>query len=197
MPGPGTGLIGNLLTVIREPCLRWAPLAPFREYLNPPRSPSVRDESVHEFFTRRLGTTDAADMTISAVLHGIYAGDITQLSVKSLFPQFWYLEEKYGGIIKGLNESKKGRSWINKDDANMISELGSKIETSLYSSLGVGASVYSFKKGIGAIAARLEKSLLTNPKVTFRKGFNVQSLSCRGDSGKVEVMIPILVLLFC
>jgi oxygen-dependent protoporphyrinogen oxidase len=197
MPGPGGGLIENFMTLIREPCLRWAPLASIREYRNPPRLPSVKDETVYEFITRRFGTKDAADMTLSAVLHGIYAGDITQLSAKSLFPQFWYLEEKYGSIIKGLYAAGTGRFWMHEDDVKMVKELKPKIEASLYNSLALGASVFSFKKGIGAIAVGLENSLLANPKVTFRKGFYVQSMSYKGESDKIEVIILALVLMFC
>ena len=51
-----------------------------------PRSKSLAyfhgDESVHDFFSRRLGPR-IADTFVSAIIHGIYAGDSRHLSVKS------------------------------------------------------------------------------------------------------------------
>jgi oxygen-dependent protoporphyrinogen oxidase len=40
---------------------------------------SKSDESIHDFVTRRLGTRMASEL-ISAVVHGIYAGDTRKLS---------------------------------------------------------------------------------------------------------------------
>lgn len=75
-------------------------LEPFR-----PRSPlhldphGLGDESVDSFFSRRFGPVLAADM-ISAMIHGIYAGDARRLSVRAVFPQLWEAEREHGSIVR-------------------------------------------------------------------------------------------------
>ena len=44
------------------------------------------DESVGAFVTRRFGP-EAAERLVGPLLGGIYAGDVSQLSVRSTFPQ--------------------------------------------------------------------------------------------------------------
>jgi oxygen-dependent protoporphyrinogen oxidase len=189
MPGPGGTFLETLLSVFKEPVLRWAPMACVREYFNPRRPGSVEDESVYDFITRRFGTPDAGDMTVSAVLHGIYAGDVMQLSARSLLPQFWFLEEQFGSIIKGLLHPGPGNSWMNQVDVDTHRELTPKIEASLYTRMSQETSVYSFKEGIGALPAALEKSLQANPKVQFRKGSYVKTLEYDDKSDKVNVWL--------
>lgn len=55
------------------------------------RSPTLRDESVGDFLTRRFGAA-VADNFASAVLHGIYAGDIYKMSVRTILPALWHAE---------------------------------------------------------------------------------------------------------
>lgn len=75
------------------------------------REPFVRtklgeneDQSIREFFKRRFGSTLLCDNILSAIVHGIYAGDVGKLSVRSLFPRLVKLEES-GSIIKGMIKS--------------------------------------------------------------------------------------------
>lgn len=69
------------------------------------KSKSPAGESVHAFFTRRLGK-EAAERIAGAIVSGIYAGDPKQLEVAAIFPRLIALEKTYGSIIKGLAKSK-------------------------------------------------------------------------------------------
>jgi protoporphyrinogen oxidase len=190
MPGPGTNIFTNVLSVLTSPVLNWIPMAIWREYDNPGRPPAMDDESLYDFLLRRLGTSDAADKSISAVLHGIYAGDITQLSVKSLMPLAWSMEGRFGSIIKGRRELGSGKAWKNFADVEMSLELMGKIEPSIFNRLSQ-SSVFSFKDGIGAIPIALEKSLRANPKVQFKKGVYVKSLSFDHETENLKVSFQI------
>ena len=75
-----------------------------REVWTSRRDPSVTDESVGDFIARRWDKR-VADNLASAALHGIYAGDIYQLSARTLLERFWEMEEIYSSIIRGLNET--------------------------------------------------------------------------------------------
>lgn len=58
------------------------------------------DESIELFFKRRFGSTAVTDKLLSAIIHGIYAGDVSKLSVR-LFPNLQQFE-KDGSIIRAM-----------------------------------------------------------------------------------------------
>lgn len=67
----------------------------------------TEDESVASFFQRRLGNTVIVDNVLSAVLHGIYAGDANKLSVKALLPKIKQWETDYGSITAMIKNKLK------------------------------------------------------------------------------------------
>lgn len=69
-----------------------------------PRSEKGRDQSLGQFFRRRLGD-EVVENLIEPLLSGIYAGDIDQLSLMSTFPQFYEVEQKYRSLILGMKKS--------------------------------------------------------------------------------------------
>jgi oxygen-dependent protoporphyrinogen oxidase len=69
-----------------------------------PRSESGKDQSLGEFFRRRLGD-EVVENLIEPLLSGIYAGDIDQLSLMSTFPQFYEVEQKYRSLILGMKKT--------------------------------------------------------------------------------------------
>ncbi|TFB22074.1 protoporphyrinogen oxidase [Filobacillus milosensis] len=64
------------------------------------------DQSVGQFFRRRLGN-QVVDRLIHPLISGIYAGNIDQLSLQATFPNFLDVEQKHGGLIKGLRKLSK------------------------------------------------------------------------------------------
>ena len=188
MPGPGGELLETIINVIKEPALRWMPAGLWHEYRHRSPPASDEDESVYDFLHRRLGTTKAPDMVASAVLHGIYAGDITQLSAKSLLPVPWFCDHVHGGIIRGTNAAGGGHFWIDTADEHLLRNLRPKIEPTLLDGLAQ-SSVYSFKDGIGTITTALQKSLLANPKVKFQTGVGVKSLAYDIEADKMKVRL--------
>ena len=75
------------------------------EPLVPPRSPSLLDESVQDFFSRRLGRR-VTDEIVEPALAGIYAGDIAELSMASAMPRIWQMESEHGSLLKALRRSQ-------------------------------------------------------------------------------------------
>ncbi|WP_042149118.1 protoporphyrinogen oxidase [Paucisalibacillus sp. EB02] len=62
------------------------------------------DQSLGSFMRRRFGD-ELVDNEIEPLLSGIYSGDIDEMSLMATFPNFYQLEQKYGSLIKGLNET--------------------------------------------------------------------------------------------
>lgn len=75
------------------------------EYFIPPLKEEI-DESVESFVVRRLGR-QFYEKLIDPMATGIYAGAPSKMSMKSCFPKVYFLEKKYGGLIKGFLALKK------------------------------------------------------------------------------------------
>ncbi|CAH2715297.1 Protoporphyrinogen oxidase [Neobacillus rhizosphaerae] len=69
-----------------------------------PRGKEKADQSLGEFFRRRLGD-EIVDNLIDPLLSGIYAGDIDRLSLMSLFPMFYHMEQKHRSLVLGLKKT--------------------------------------------------------------------------------------------
>ncbi|RFU62127.1 protoporphyrinogen oxidase [Peribacillus glennii] len=69
-----------------------------------PRSEKKGDQSLGEFFRRRLGD-EVLENLIEPLLSGIYAGDIDKLSLMATFPQFYEVEQQYRSLIFGMKKT--------------------------------------------------------------------------------------------
>lgn len=69
-----------------------------------PKGEQVTDQSLGHFFRRRFGD-ELVENLIEPLLSGIYAGDIDDMSLMATFPNFYKLEQTYGSLIKGLQET--------------------------------------------------------------------------------------------
>jgi oxygen-dependent protoporphyrinogen oxidase len=61
--------------------------------------PVAPEETVAEFFTRRLGP-EAYARVVEPLLAGIHAGDATRLSLPATFPRFVEMEQNHGGLVR-------------------------------------------------------------------------------------------------
>ena len=101
------------------------PGSSFLQTTKPQRPGHLQDESVGSFLTRRFGSA-LADNVVSAIFHGIYAGDIYKLSARAIVPSLWATEIRNQSIIKGLLEQAFGRMQpIAKSDLDTIRTLQS------------------------------------------------------------------------
>jgi len=70
------------------------------ELLHPPR-PSGQDESVAALVLRHFGQ-EAVDRLADPLLSGIYGGDSTQLSARTVLPKLVEMESQYGSLTRGM-----------------------------------------------------------------------------------------------
>lgn len=144
------------------------------------RSPDLQDESVGSFISRRFGPSLAQNM-VSAVLHGIYAGDIDRLSVKSLFPTMWRNEAAHGSLILGMLRTKNKAEIV--DDVTLQAEL-TPDNAELMKKLE-NASVYSFKGGIETLSRALVTELKKNPNITIETSADLGSVEYSPDDANL------------
>ncbi|KAA8899651.1 hypothetical protein FN846DRAFT_909552 [Sphaerosporella brunnea] len=158
-------------TLFRHPLLRGSVakslLEPFRES----RPDELKDETVGSFFSRRFSPKIAQNV-ISAVLHGIYAGDVDRLSAKSLFPAFWKFEDFYGSIFRGMIDNNR---LAQEQDVAIQHELVPHNNEFIRERLAK-SSVYFFKNGIETLSLALTKELEKSPNVTIKTSSDVSGL---------------------
>lgn len=112
-----------------------------------------QDESIELFFKRRFGSTVITDRILSAIIHGIYAGDVSKLSIKifsrlqsfeqqgsiilamikllfkpkeepKLTPSLQTYESKFGGDLLKLSQTLKGNPMVVfKDSLSMFPKV--------------------------------------------------------------------------
>lgn len=101
----------------------WTGAGKFRLLKEPFVGRAEEEETIAEFVERRLGR-EFLDYAINPFVAGVYAGSPEHLSVRAAFPKLYALEEKYGGLIKGMIKGareRKKRAEKAKDRARMFS----------------------------------------------------------------------------
>ena len=94
----------------------------------PPRADDA-DESVGSFFRRRFGD-EAVDLIAQPLLGGIHAGDIEQLSMRSLFPRLVAMEREHGRLIDPASErSERVTAKSRSDEVGAFSSLRGGMST--------------------------------------------------------------------
>ncbi|KAL8738738.1 MAG: hypothetical protein Q9181_000493 [Wetmoreana brouardii] len=168
LPGPGASSLNTFYTLLSEPLFKGLTWACMTEFIKPARAKFPRhlndDESIGSFFSRRLNS-HIADNIVSAGIHGIYAGDIYQLSVRSIFPWIWYAEEAMGSVTEAVVR-KWNMRWA--QDAALDAQWAKAPPVSQTMEAIRGSSVYTFKKGIGQLADRLVAKLRERPNINLR-----------------------------
>ena len=101
----------------------WSMPAKFRLLKEPFIGRAKNEETVADFVVRRLGR-EFLDYAINPFVAGVFAGNPEQLSLRASFPKLYALEEKYGGLFKGMirgARERKKRAEKAKDRARMFS----------------------------------------------------------------------------
>lgn len=148
-----SSLLGGLVAPLHLPVLRGVLAGILTEVFRPPRPPELPDESVADFFARRMGGPRLAQNVLSAVLHGIYAGDVHRLSAKTLLPQLWRGEALHGSLAAALARARPRPV----RDVLLQDELATD-NASLVQSM-CGASVFGFRGGIETLSRALVADL--------------------------------------
>lgn len=195
MPGPGSSLLQNLSNVLSEPIFKGTIPGALSEITKLRRSGDLQDESIGSFLTRRFGSA-LADNVVSAVYHGIYAGDIYKLSARAILPSLWAIEWRNNSIIKGLLEQEFGGMHpIATSDLDMMKTLESQPIMSDKLEAVKKSSVFTFKGGIGELADRLEAKLDESDNVLILEKTDVRRIKLRSSPGNEKVWTLFMIVI--
>ncbi|KAL9088222.1 MAG: hypothetical protein Q9159_003205 [Coniocarpon cinnabarinum] len=186
LPGAGR-FIDNLRTILTEPAFDGILRGIWREIDAPVRPPTLKDESVGDFIARRV-SKDIANNLASALFHGIYAGDIWQLSTRALLPSQWEAEKRHEGLINAGAEGVFRRSsWLFCDDLECQMVAQDTPLEDVWKQKAMSASVFTFEKGQGMLVDAMEDLLMKNPNIKLRKETTAEAI--KGGKGQYEVRL--------
>ena len=193
MPGPGQSLSEIIASFLSEPIYRGILPGALVEFLQPPKH--LDDESVGSFLRRRF-PSQVADNIVSAVLHGIYAGDIERLSAKSLLSPLWFLESAFGSISRGVATNwLQKRLMVQHKDLDFLQSINSSWHDKngmMHEGLAkfreiLDSSVYTFRAGIEQLSMALEDELRAASNVTIRCNTQAKFAQLREREGSQKV----------
>lgn len=187
MPHPSFSMWENAGTVAQEPLFKGALWHFLLEVFQ--RKPGTStDESVGNFIRRHYGSA-MADNVASAIFHGIYAGDIDKLSVRSILPKLWHVEQRYGSILRGLVRSQSQSLEIVPIHDTKYLTPGKFSSRPMSGQLEAArnSSVFTFKDGIGSLIRRLEEKLQRNSNVKIRKQTSLLGLDMTDEGRNSQV----------
>lgn len=191
MPGPGMPLLSNITNLLSEPIFKGAVSGAFFEFMEwrPKRPDDLKDESIGSFISRRFGSA-LANNVVSAVIHGIYAGDIYKLSARTILPGAWQSESERGSVLEGqLYAATTGRRPVATDDVEIIKDFNSQLAMSDTLEAVKKSSVFTFKGGIGELADRLERKLLGSRNVQIHEKTQVNRVRLQPDEKGLRVRL--------
>lgn len=153
-----------LLAALKSPLRSLLVPAVGKEFFKKGNRPAgIEDESVHSLLSRRFGER-LADTLGSAMIHGIYAADSRNVSVRAAFPFAWPIEDAGdGSLVWGMSRYSPPMSEAEYDVDNLV-ELMSDL------------SVFSFKGGLGSLTDSMRDYLLACPEVTIETNSSVLSI---------------------
>jgi oxygen-dependent protoporphyrinogen oxidase len=165
-----TGILGGFFGMFTEP-------------LRPKRPDSMTDETVGSFLARRVDRR-IADNIVSAVFHGIWAGDVHQLSAKTLLQLAWQLEGRYGSALGGFfrmqseDERPEQLTLAHPFDLEQSKAMNEQmdLDAEFVDNLK-GCSHFTFKDGIQALYRGLQKAVEDKGNVEIRTEAPIQSFT--------------------
>ncbi|KAL8771921.1 MAG: hypothetical protein Q9209_002859 [Squamulea sp. 1 TL-2023] len=185
LPGPGASIFNVLYSMFTESLYKGLYSALLAEFIKPARANNIDDESIGSFISRRFKSS-LADNLFSAGIHGIYAGDIYQLSVRSIMPFLWHAEKAMKSVTAGCVGGYT-LSW--PQDTALEAEWAKAPPVSDTIQAIRKSSVFTFKKGIGQLADRLEVKLREASNVTARLQTTVDDVQLEQVDGASQMTL--------
>ena len=189
MPGPGISVLQNVIDILIEPIFRGILTGAYGEIFKPQRSKALGDESVGSFVSRRFGKP-LADKIVSGILHGIYAGDSYQLSVRSILPSLCNFEDQDKSLIKGAWKQASGGPVCLADEDFQWMQNRANQNLPANHEAARNSSIFTFKNGIGELASALEAKLEDDPKVSIQRQTSIDELAVRTEGSSPMVYYP-------
>ncbi|MFH1763253.1 MAG: protoporphyrinogen oxidase, partial [Gemmatimonadota bacterium] len=121
--------------------------------------PEGVDESIFDFASRRIGR-EAASVLIDAMVSGVFAGNVHELSLASSFPKMAAMEAEHGGLVKAMLGRMKGRR-VARREVEERRRRGEDVEDLVQPGgpAGPGGTLTSFRQGLDTLPIAAAREL--------------------------------------
>jgi protoporphyrinogen/coproporphyrinogen III oxidase len=148
--------------------------------------PDDVDESVFEFASRRIGP-EAAAVLVDAMVSGVFAGNVHELSLRSAFPRMAQMEADHGSLVRAMLARMAGRRAARKEARRRIARGEDPGDLARPGGpAGPGGTLTSFRTGLDSLVAGLVRavgdSLRLRSAVTLIRKADDSPLSADGAS---------------
>ncbi|KAG5933842.1 hypothetical protein E4U53_000848 [Claviceps sorghi] len=171
----------RLAEFVREPLFLKSFFAGLGFFLRRLRSRAVpvKDMSISEWLYEVSGSRSVAENFASAMIHGIYGGDIDKLSARSVFDRFYwaYYLPNLGANVKHMTAREQV----------LMTELSKDPEIRRMALKAQGSLLHFGKEGMDSLPKALEDVLSKTANVEIKKGRPVRNISYDEEMGKVKI----------
>ena len=173
-------------TTLNEPVFKGAHSAAVKYFFGGGRKLTLKDGedlSVYDFFRKATGNPELINNTLGALMHGVWGGNVRNLSMQS-------------GLFSTttLPSPEKGKAWIPKEDKVFLKRMLNQYATEetertirTFQAKGAGSEYIWFKNGFSTMTDALIRRLKMM-NITFKLNTPVQSISLH-PSEKIAVRI--------
>jgi oxygen-dependent protoporphyrinogen oxidase len=156
------------------------------ELLHPPRPSGLADESVADLVKRHYGT-EAVNRLADPLLSGIYGGDATQLSARTVLPRLVEMETQYGSLTRGmLAGHRKMREIAKAAQSNGNGSSAPRAPRPIFTALRGG-----MQQLVDALTAKLDAASIrvSTPVSGIKRNVNGWTVEAAGDSERYDAVI--------
>ncbi|KAG5929426.1 hypothetical protein E4U42_005893 [Claviceps africana] len=171
----------SLAQFVREPLFLQSFFAGLGFFLRRLRSRAVplKDTSISEWLYEVSGSRSVAENFASAMIHGIYGGDIDKLSARSVFDRFYwaYYLPNLGPHVKHMTTREQV----------LMTELSKDPEIRRMALKAQGTLLHFGKAGMESLPKALEHVLSKTANVEIKKGRPVRDISYDQEMNKMKI----------
>lgn len=171
----------SIAEFVREPLFLQSLFAGPGFFLRRLRSRAVplKDMSISEWLYEVSGSRSVAENFASAMIHGIYGGDIDKLSARSVFDRvYWaYYLPNLGANVKQMTMREQV----------LMSELSQDAEIRRMALKAKGSLLHFGAQGMESLPKALEDVLSKTANVEIKKGRPVRDISYDKETDKVSI----------
>jgi oxygen-dependent protoporphyrinogen oxidase len=157
------------------------------ELLHPPRPSGLDDEAVADLVERHYGS-EAVDRLADPLLSGIYGGDATQLSARTVLPRLVEMETQYGSLTRGmLAAHRKMRAMAKSAQSNGDGKSAApRAPRAIFTALRGG-----MQQLVDALTAQLNSASIriSTPVSAIRKSANGWTIDAAGAQEDFDAVI--------
>ncbi|KAK4165809.1 Protoporphyrinogen oxidase [Cladorrhinum sp. PSN259] len=141
------------------------------------------DMSVGEYWTNRFGRPDLVNNLLSAMMHGIYGGDVWKLSMSSS-PFAHRLSPKF------VHQLPMTETAIRREDRDLMLDILKDKDTFALATDFLKAGMLWFPDGLSSLTDRLVEELEKNPNITIKTGEPVTAVHYHEKTDSVAITTP-------